>query len=122
VPQPQAAGGNGTADCIILAQQEYHWNQWISSLVFFTITLPLAWPGIMAGLVLSFARALGEFGATLMVAGNIPGQTQTVPLAIYFAVDSGDNAVAGTLVAIITVFSFAVIFWVNRRAKRQKYY
>ncbi|SFR05662.1 molybdate ABC transporter permease subunit [Desulfoscipio geothermicus] len=89
--------------------------------IFFTITLPLAWPGIIAGLVLSFARALGEFGATLMVAGNIPGQTQTIPLAIYFAVDAGDNATAKTLVAIITVFSFAVIFWVNRWAKRRKY-
>lgn len=89
--------------------------------VFFTITLPLAWPGIMAGLVLSFARALGEFGATLMVAGNIPGRTQTVPLAIYFAVGAGDNATARTLVAIITVFSFAVIFWVNRWSRRQNY-
>ncbi len=86
--------------------------------VFLTVTLPLAWPGILAGLVLSFARALGEFGATLMVAGNIPGQTQTVPLAIYFAVESGDNVTAGRLVAIITVFSFAVVFWVNRWAKR----
>jgi ABC-type molybdate transport system permease subunit len=47
--------------------------------IFLTITLPLAWPGILAGLVLSFARALGEFGATLMVAGNIPGKTQTIP-------------------------------------------
>lgn len=89
--------------------------------IFFTITLPLAWPGIIAGLVLSFARALGEFGATLMVAGNIPGQTQTIPLAIYFAVDAGDNITARTLVAIITVFSFLVIFWVNRWAKRQNY-
>lgn len=88
---------------------------------FFTITLPLAWPGIMAGLVLSFARALGEFGATLMVAGNIPGQTQTVPLAIYFAVDAGDNVTARTLVIIITLFSFAVIFWANRRVRRQGY-
>jgi len=89
--------------------------------IFFTITLPLAWPGIIAGLVLSFARALGEFGATLMVAGNIPGQTQTIPLAIYFAVVAGDNVTAKTLVAIITVFSFIVIFWVNRWAKRQNY-
>ncbi len=89
--------------------------------IFFTVTLPLAWPGIIAGLVLSFARALGEFGATLMVAGNIPGQTQTVPLAIYFAVESGDNATAQTLVAIITLFSFAVIFWVNWWAKRRNY-
>jgi molybdate transport system permease protein len=89
--------------------------------IFFTVTLPLAWPGLLAGLVLSFARALGEFGATLMVAGNIPGQTQTVPLAIYFAVEAGDNVTARTLVAIITVFSFLVIFWVNRWARRQKY-
>lgn len=89
--------------------------------IFFTITLPLAWPGIIAGLVLSFARALGEFGATLMVAGNIPGQTQTIPLAIYFAVIAGDNVTAKTLVAIITVFSFIVIFWVNRWARRQNY-
>ncbi|ACV64168.1 molybdate ABC transporter, inner membrane subunit [Desulfofarcimen acetoxidans DSM 771] len=89
--------------------------------VFFTVTLPLAWPGILAGIVLSFARALGEFGATLMVAGNIPGQTSTIPLAIFFAVDAGDNATAKTLVAIVTLFSFAVIFWVNRWSKRQNY-
>ena len=89
--------------------------------VFFTVTLPLAWPGILAGVVLSFARALGEFGATLMVAGNIPGKTQTIPLAIYFAVDSGDDVTARTLVAIITVFSFLVIYAVNRWAKKQNH-
>lgn len=89
--------------------------------VFFTVTLPLAWHGILAGLVLSFARALGEFGATLMVAGNIPGQTQTIPLAIYFAVESGNSAAAGTLVAIITVFSFMVILVVNRWSRRQRF-
>lgn len=89
--------------------------------IFFTVTLPLAWPGIIAGLVLSFARAMGEFGATLMVAGNIPGQTQTIPLAIYFAVEAGDKATAGTLVAIITAFSFAVIFLANRWARKHIY-
>jgi molybdate transport system permease protein len=82
--------------------------------IFFSITLPLAWPGILAGLVLSFTRALGEFGATLMVAGNIPGQTQSIPLAIYFAVDAGDDVTARTLVTIITLFSFCVIFFINR--------
>ncbi|GAB6178734.1 molybdate ABC transporter permease subunit [Desulfotomaculum defluvii] len=87
--------------------------------IFFTISLPLAWPGLLAGLVLAFARALGEFGATLMVAGNIPGQTQTIPVAIFFAVDAGDNTTARTLVAIVTVFSFLVIFWVNRWSRRQ---
>jgi molybdate transport system permease protein len=57
--------------------------------VFWYIALPLAFPGILAGTVLTFARALGEFGATLMLAGNIPGQTQTMPMAIYFAVEAG---------------------------------
>lgn len=88
--------------------------------IFFTVTLPLALPGLVSGLVLTFARALGEFGATLMVAGNIPGQTQTMPIAIYFAVQSGDNATATALVAIITVFSFVVIFWVNRWSKKHQ--
>lgn len=85
--------------------------------VFWTITLPLAWPGLVAGVVMAFARALGEFGATLMVAGNIPGKTQTVPLAIYAATESGDNQTALVLVTIMTVISFAVIFWVNRWSK-----
>lgn len=88
--------------------------------IFFTITMPLAWPGILAGLVLTFARALGEFGATLMVAGNIPGQTQTIPLAIYFAVEAGKNETARVLVTIITLFSFAVIFWVNRWSRKHQ--
>jgi molybdate transport system permease protein len=81
--------------------------------IFLTITLPLAWPGILAGLVLSFARALGEFGATLMVAGNIPGKTQTIPLAIYFAVETGDTDAARNLVLVITALSFAAVFWLN---------
>lgn len=88
--------------------------------IFFTITLPLALPGILAGLVLSFARAMGEFGATLMIAGNIPGQTQTMPTAIYFAVEAGDTDTARVLVAIITVFSFAVIYGVNRWVDSKK--
>jgi len=87
--------------------------------IFLTITLPLAWPGILAGLVLAFARALGEFGATLMVAGNIPGKTQTIPLAIYSAVESGDDEVAKTLVLIITILSFAAVFFLNRWSKKK---
>jgi molybdate transport system permease protein len=81
--------------------------------IFLTVTLPLAWPGILAGLVLCFARALGEFGATLMVAGNIPGKTQTIPLAIYFAVETGDTDAARNLVLVITLLSFATVFWLN---------
>ncbi len=64
------------------------------------ILLPLARPGLIAGVTLAFARALGDFGATLMVAGDTPGQTQTLPLAIYDAVLSGDNRVAGTFAAL----------------------
>lgn len=87
--------------------------------IFLTITLPLAWPGILAGLVLSFARALGEFGATLMVAGNIPGKTQTIPLAIYFAVETGDTSAARNLVLVITALSFATVFWLNWWCKKK---
>ena len=83
----------------------------------FTITLPLAWNGIVAGLVLAFARSLGEFGATLMIAGNIPGKTQTMPLVIYFANDAGDTQQAGILVIIMTVFSFLVINGLDRWRK-----
>jgi len=75
-----------------------------------TITLPLAWRGIFAGAVMAFARATGEFGATLMVAGNIPGVTQTLPIAIYDAVQSGESSYANLLVLIITLFSFSVLF------------
>jgi len=88
--------------------------------VFFTITLPLALNGVVAGLVLAFARSLGEFGATLMIAGNIPGKTQTMPIAIYFANEAGDTRQASILVIIMTVFSFLVIYGLNRWRKRSK--
>jgi len=82
-----------------------------------TITLPLAWRGIAAGTVMAFARATGEFGATLMVAGNIPGRTQTLPIAIYDAVQSGDDYTANLLVGIITLFSFLVLYIAERFSK-----
>lgn len=88
--------------------------------VFFTITLPLSWPGIVSGFILSFARSLGEFGATLMIAGNIPGRTQTMSIAIYMANEGGDFQTAVTLVLLMTVFSFLVVFWLNRWSKRQQ--
>jgi molybdate transport system permease protein len=71
--------------------------------VFSEVALPLAWPGVLAGTILSFARALGEFGATLMIAGNIPGKTATIPIAIYFAVEDGDTqrAVAWCLIDVL---------------------
>lgn len=81
--------------------------------IFFKIAIPLAWPGIIGGLVLSFTRALGEFGATLMIAGNIPGRTQTMPVAIFFAVESGDMNKAILWVLIIVAISFVMIFLLN---------
>lgn len=90
--------------------------------VFFTITLPLSLNGIVAGLVLAFARSLGEFGATLMIAGNIPGKTQTMPIAIYFASEAGDTKQATTLVIIMTAFSFLVIYGLNRWGKGPRRY
>jgi molybdate transport system permease protein len=82
--------------------------------ILWSITLPLAWRGIVAGGVMAFARATGEFGATLMVAGNIPGLTRTLPIAIYDAVQMGDDHTANILVAIITVFSFVVLYIAGR--------
>jgi len=77
--------------------------------VFVRITLPLAWPGILAGTLLAFARAMGEFGASLMVAGSIPHQTQTLSMAIYDAVQSGQDDTAAILVLLTSAISIAVL-------------
>ena len=71
--------------------------------VFWRVSLPLAWRGILAGVLLAFARALGEFGATLMVAGSIPGHTQTLSIAVYEAVQAGQDSVANVLVLITSI-------------------
>lgn len=88
--------------------------------VFLTVTLPLAWRGILAGLVLAFARAMGEFGATLMVAGNVPGSTQTMPVAIYDAVQSGRLEAANLMVLAITLATVSVLLLLehSQRARR----
>lgn len=78
------------------------------------ILLPLARRGITAGVTLAFARALGEFGATLMVAGNIPGSTRTMPIAIYDAVQAGSYDLAGVLVAILTAVAVVVLLLAGR--------
>lgn len=83
---------------------------------FFTISIPLASKALMAGGILSFARALGEFGATLMFAGNIPGKTQTVPTAIYIALDSGKMTLAWMWVITIVIISFIMLFIVRTRS------
>ncbi|MDR1908410.1 MAG: molybdate ABC transporter permease subunit [Spirochaetaceae bacterium] len=81
--------------------------------IFFKVSLPTALPGIAAGAVLAFARGLGEFGATAMIAGNIAGKTRTLPLAIYSAVAAGDMESAGSLVLIISLISFIVVALIN---------
>ena len=85
--------------------------------VFTSITFPLAKRGILTGGVMAFARAMGDFGTTLMVAGNIPGKTQTASIAIYDAVQTNNTSLANILVLIITIFSISVLFWVNKFTK-----
>ncbi len=87
--------------------------------IFWKITVPLSWPGIMAGMILSFARALGEFGATIMLAGNIPGKTQTMSTAIYSAVQANDQDTAFVWAAIIIVLSLVVMVLMNYWLKMQ---
>ncbi len=88
---------------------------------FLRVTLPLARRGILAGLILSFARALGEFGATLMIAGNIPGKTQTMPLAIYEAVSAGDDQRAQLLALVLTLVSLVAVYLTNKLGRTQVY-
>ena len=84
--------------------------------LFLRVTLPLAWRGILAGLLLGFARAMGEFGATLMVAGSIPGRTQTLSVAVYEAVQAGQDHTANVLVMITSVVCIAVLLGAGKLA------
>jgi molybdate transport system permease protein len=87
--------------------------------VFFRVSLPLAWRGILAGVLLSFARALGEFGATLMVAGSIPGRTQTLSIAVYEAVQAGQDDTANFLVVLTSITCIVVLLSAGRLAPGQ---
>lgn len=87
------------------------------SAVFLRVTLPLAWRGLLVGLLLAFARALGEFGATLMIAGSIPGQTQTLSIAVYEAVQAGNDSLANQLVLLISTVCITVLWTTSRLAK-----
>jgi molybdate transport system permease protein len=89
--------------------------------IFFVITIPLAYKGIVAGALLAFSRALGEFGATILLAGNIPGQTQTLSLAIYNYVQLGKDSAAYTLLGITVALAFLFVWcseWLLRREKK----
>lgn len=85
--------------------------------VFFRVTLPMAWHGILAGVLLAFARALGEFGATLMVAGSIPGKTQTLSIAVFEAVQAGQDDQANLLVLVTSVTCIAVLLAAGRLSR-----
>lgn len=90
--------------------------------IFWKLTLPLALPGVASGAVLAFARGLGEFGATAMIAGNIAGKTRTLPLAVYSKVAAGDMEEAYGYVAVIVAISFVVVFFMNYfTAKNRKF-
>ena len=102
------AGVDRTLEAAARTLRQSRWS------TFLRVTLPLAWPGILAGTLLAFARAMGEFGASLMVAGSIPHETQTVSMAIYDAVQSGRDDLALWLVLITSGLSMAVLVAANR--------
>ncbi len=82
--------------------------------VFLRVSLPLAFRGVLAGTMLAFARAMGEFGATLMVAGNLPGKTQTLSLAVYSAVQAGEDTLANILVLVISIVCVTILVITSR--------
>jgi molybdate transport system permease protein len=90
-------------------------SEWETALM---VILPLSKRGIIAGVVLTFARAMGEFGATLMIAGNLPGRTDTMPIAIYSLAGSGEWSKAHVMVILLTMISGFFLYIVNRYSKR----
>ncbi len=89
--------------------------------IFTLITLPMSMKGLLTGIILGFARAFGEFGATLMVAGNIPGSTQSLPTAMYYAVEGGDRLLANQIFAAVLGVSFLLIVLFNHISHRNEY-
>lgn len=89
--------------------------------VFWRVSLPLARHSILAASVFAFARALGDFGVTMMIAGNIPGRTQTMSVAIYDAVQSGNTQMANVMVVVMSALALTILYVVNRAAGRQVY-
>ena len=87
--------------------------------IFFTISLPLAWPSVLSGAVLAFARALGEFGATMVVAGSIPGATRTLAVAIYSYTETGQDSRAVTLLGVSAAIAFVALWCANRLGERR---
>ena len=86
---------------------------------FYKVALPMCYKQITGGVILSFARAFGEFGATMMVAGNIPGKTQTIPLALYYSFEYGDNTKTSILAIVVLIISTTLIFIYNKIVKNK---
>ena len=89
--------------------------------IFFRVTMPLARRSILAATVFAFARALGDFGVTIMIAGNIPGKTQTMAVAIYDAVESGNTLAANVMVLVISALAIGILYWTNRLEGERPY-
>jgi molybdate transport system permease protein len=87
--------------------------------LFWSVSLPIAWRGILAGAILGYLRALGDFGATLMVAGNIPGRTQTLSMAVYDAVQANDLSTANRYVVLLSLLVGVFLFFVTRLGKEK---
>lgn len=102
---------------LIYAARTLGFSEWK---IFFRVCLPVCMPGIASGAVLAFARGLGEFGATAMIAGNIMGKTRTLPLAVYSAVSAGDMDTAGRYVTVIVLVSFLSVVLINALAGRER--
>jgi molybdate transport system permease protein len=88
--------------------------------VFLRVTFPLAWRGVLAGAMLAFARSMGEFGATLMIAGNLPGKTQTLSLAVYSAVQAGQDSLANVLVLVVSAACIVILTATSKLAARTR--
>ena len=102
---------------LIFAARTLGMSEWN---IFWKVQMPIAWPGVISGAVLAFARGLGEFGATAMIAGNIRGKTRTLPLALYSAVASGKMDDAGQYVVILVGISFIVVVCMNYFSMEKK--
>lgn len=110
IAKPARAAFEGVNPQLEQAARTLGVSEWA---IFWRVTLPLAWRGILAGLLLAWARALGEFGATLMIAGSIPNETQTLSIAVYEAVQAGDDNLANQLVIIISLVC-VVVLWTTQ--------
>ena len=102
---------------LIDVARTFGFNEWR---ILWQIMVPLSWAGVTAGVILSFMRALGEFGATLMIAGNIPGKTQTAPIAIFFAVEAGETGQAAAIAAAILSISVGVVVLLGLLSRKRE--